>query len=88
MLPPAKLKYFASDMPLWVEFDASYLCESRAHSRAGVILYLSDKPQFSILPDSPEPTPNGHILVLSKIIDVVMSSAQKAKNGARFITAK
>ena len=92
MLPPThpnkKIKYFASAIQLWVESDASYLCKSRARSRSGGILYLSDKPKFPILPDSPKPTPNGHIIVISKIIDVVMSSAEEVKNGAGFVTAK
>jgi len=86
--PDATLKYYASDMHLWAASDASYLCESRARSRAGGILFLSDKPHFPILPDSPPPTPNGHTQVISKIIDTVMSSAQESENGAGFITAK
>ena len=86
--PNAKLKYFASAMKLWVESNALYLFESRAHSRAGGILHLRDKPKFSILPDPPRPTSNGHILVISKIIDAVMSSTQEDKNGTRFIAAK
>ena len=86
--PDSILKYYASDMHLWAASDASYLCESRARSRAGGTLYLSDKPHFPILPDSEPPTPNGHTQVISKIIDTVMSSAQEAENGTGFITAK
>ena len=44
--PDATLKYYASDMHLWAASDASYLCESRARSRAGGILFLSDKPYY------------------------------------------
>ena len=75
-------------MYLWAQSDASYLCESRARSRTAGIMYLSNKPQFPILPDSPTPKPNGRVLVISKIIDVIISSSQEDDNGAGFITAK
>jgi len=48
-------------------------------------MYLSQKLTFPILPHSPLPTHNGTILVVSKIINAVMSSAQEAENGTGFI---
>jgi hypothetical protein len=43
--PNAKLKYIASGMCLWAHPDASYLCETKGHSRAGAYVNLSSKPQ-------------------------------------------
>ena len=90
--PNTKIKYITSAIQLWVESDASYICESRAQSRAGGLLYLSDKPKSPLFPDSPPHTPphtpNRHIQVISKIIYTVTSSAQEAENGAGFITGK
>lgn len=62
--PNAKIKYITSAMQLWAESDASYLCESCARSKAGGIMYLSNQTQVPLLPNSPPPTPNGHIQVI------------------------
>ena len=51
-------------------------------------MYLSQKPTFPILPDSPPPTHNVAILVISKIINAVMLSAQEVVNVVGFINRK
>ena len=86
--PDAKIKYIESAMHLWSHSDASYLCESKARSRAGGIAFLSDIPKFPILPDDPPPTSHHAIIVICKILDAGMSSAQEAETGAGFVTAR
>ena len=86
--PDAKIKYVASAMHLWSHSDASYLCESRARSRAGGVAFLSEQPKFPILPDDPPPAPNHAVIVICKILDAVMSSAQESETGAGFVTAR
>ena len=86
--PNASIKFVATQMHLWAHSDASYLCETKARSRAGGFHFLSDKPQLPITANDPDPTPNGAVNVICKIIDAVMSSAQEAETGAGFINAK
>ena len=76
----AIIMYNASDMVLSVHFDASYLSERNARSRAEGHHYLSN--------DKPTPPNNGAVLNLSQIIKNVMSSAAEAELGALFINAK
>ncbi len=80
--PNAKIRYNASDMVLHVHSDASYLVEPEARSRAGGHHFLSDRAR------SPNPTPNGPIFNLAKILRNVMSSAAEAEVGALFLNAK
>ncbi len=75
-------------MHLWVHTDSSYLNEPKARSRGAGYFYLSDKPKLPIEPDDPPPPLNGPILVNSKVIDAVMSSAQEAETGMGYINAK
>jgi hypothetical protein len=42
--PDAELEYIASDMALWIDLDASYLCESQACSTCAGTFSLSDMP--------------------------------------------
>ena len=83
----AKLKYIKSDMILWTASDASYLSEPKAPSRAGGWFFLSDKRDNLHQNPTTEPTPNGPIHVLAKIITPVMRSAMEAEVGATFMTA-
>ena len=86
--PDAKIVYTASEMNLWAHSDASYLCESKARSRAGAFASLSSKPKLPILAEATLYPANGPILMVCKIIDAVMSSAQEAETAAGFLTAK
>ena len=86
--PNAAIRYVASNMHLWIHSDASYLCESKARSRAAGYFFLSSNPNVPILPQDAPPPPNGPIHVLCKLIDAVMSSAQEAETGAGFLNAR
>ena len=57
-----------------------FLNESRARSRAGAHIFLSE--------DDPKPRLNGPILTIAKIIKTAMASAAEAEMAALFITAK
>ena len=86
--PDATIRYTRSDMVLWTASDASYLSEPKARSRAGAIFFLSDKPTNPKEPPQTQPTQNGVVYALAKIINNVMSSAMEAEIGATFLAAK
>ena len=86
--PNATIRYIASEMHLWSHSDASYLCESKARSRAGGFHFLSSLPNLPILDTDKSPVLNGPVHVLCKIIDAVMSSAQEAETGAGYLNAR
>ena len=76
----AIITYHASDMVLAGHIDASYIYKTKARSREGVYLFMSNNTNF---------TPNnGSVLTISKIIKAVMSSASEAELGALFINCK
>jgi hypothetical protein len=77
-----KIRYHASDMILNIHSDASYLSENEAKSRAGGFFYIGNNNK------NDRKLTNGAILVVSKVIKHVMSSAAEAKIGAVFINAK
>ena len=77
--PDAVVRYYASEMVLYVHSDASYLSEPKARSRVGGFFYLGNKNE----PNN-NPHPNGPIHIESKIMKNVMSSAAEAKTGALF----
>ena len=78
--PSDGITYRASDMILAAHSDAGYLNESKARSRAGAHIFLSE--------DDPIPRFNGPLLTIAQIIKFVMSSAAEAELAALFITAK
>jgi hypothetical protein len=45
--PDAVVRYYSSDMILWIESDASYLSKTKARSRAAGYHYLRNKPPKS-----------------------------------------
>ena len=67
-----------SDMILAAHVDAVFMNESRARSRAGAHIFLSE--------DEPKPKLNGPILTIAKIIKIVMASAAESEIAALFIT--
>jgi hypothetical protein len=69
-------------MILHIHSDASYLSEKEAKSRAGVFFYMGS----SI--NTEKKLTNGAILIISKVLKHVMSSAEKEEIGAVFINAK
>jgi hypothetical protein len=79
--PETKIRYHASDMILHIHSDALYLSENEAKSRAGGFLYMG------ISNTTDKKLTNEAILIISKVLKHVMSSAPEAEIGAVFINA-
>jgi hypothetical protein len=69
-------------MILHIHSDASYLSENEAKSRAGGFFYMGSNNKTD------KKLTNGEILIISKVLKHVMSSAAEAEIGAVFINAK
>ena len=69
-----------SDMILAAHADAGFLNESRARSRAGTHISLSE--------NEPKPKLNGPVLTIAQIIKTVMASAAEAEMAALYIMSK
>ena len=78
--PNDGITYRASDMILAAHSDAGFNNESKARSRAGAHIFLSE--------NDPTPEWNGPILTIAQIIKFVMFSAAESELGALYITAK
>jgi hypothetical protein len=70
--PETKIRYHASDMILHIHIDASYLSENEAKSLAGGFFYMGNTAQ------NDKKLTNGAILIVSKVLKHVMSSAAEA----------
>jgi hypothetical protein len=80
--PGTKIRYHASDMILRTHSDASYHSENEAKSRAWGFFYMGNNNKNN------NKCTNGAILIVSKVLKHVMSSAAEAEIGAVFINAK
>jgi hypothetical protein len=73
------MRFYRSDMILYIHSDASYLSEPKARSRVGGYFYLGN---------NNEPAKNSHpncpIHVESRIMKNVMAAASQAEIGAFF----
>ena len=69
-----------SDMILAAHADAGFLNESRARSRSGAHIFLSE--------NEPKPKLNVPVLKIAQIIKTVMASAEEVEIAALFITSK
>ena len=69
-----------SDMILAAHADAGFLKKSRARSRSGAHIFLSE--------NEPKPKLNGPFLTIAQIIKTVMESAAEAEMAALFVTEK
>jgi hypothetical protein len=69
-------------MILHIDSDASYLSENKAKIRAGGLFYMGNTTK------NDKKLTNGAILIVSKVIKNVTSSAAEAEIGAVFINAK
>ena len=78
--PNNGIVFRASDMVLAAHSEVGFNNESKAHSRAGANIFLSENDQV--------PRWNGPILTNAQIICLVMSSAAKTELGGLFIAAK
>jgi hypothetical protein len=77
--PEAGIRYYSSDMILYVHNDASYLSESNARSRVDGYFYLGNHTEP---PDKVKP--NGPLHIESRIMKNVMATASEAEVGALF----
>jgi hypothetical protein len=85
------VRYHDSDMNLHVHSDSSYLSEASAHSRAGGIFFLVQRPADPSKPPAPTAIPppqNGAIHIISTIMCNVVASAIEAELGALFHNAR
>jgi hypothetical protein len=80
--PESKIRYHASEMIWHIHSDTSYLSENEAKSRAGGFFYMGNGTK------NDKKLTNGAIVVVSKVLKHVMSSAAEAEIGAVFINAK
>ena len=86
--PDATIRYKRSDMVLWVHSDASYLSCPKARSLSGGMHFLSDKPPSPNNPADFEPTLNGIVYVVCKILRNIMVSSAEAELGALFLNCQ
>jgi hypothetical protein len=80
--PETKIRYHASSMILHIHSDASYLSEKESKSRAGGLFYMGSST------NTDKKLTNRAILIISKVLKHVMSSAAEAEIVAVFINAK
>jgi hypothetical protein len=80
--PETKIRYHASDMIQHIHSDALYLSEHEAKRRSGGVFYMGRNTKTD------KKLTNGAILIISKVLKHVMSSAAEAEIGAVFINAK
>eukprot|EP00980_Cylindrotheca_fusiformis_P029377 scaffold23458_cov114-Cylindrotheca_fusiformis.AAC.1 len=86
--PDATIRFYASDMVLYVESDASYLSKTKARSRVAGFHYLSDKMPNPTDPNAKPPPMNGAINVTCKVMKAVLSSAAEAELAGLFVNGK
>jgi hypothetical protein len=84
--PDAKVRFYASDMHLYIESDASYLSESKARSRAAGYHYLGPAP--TDLKNITQTPRNGAIAVPCKILKNVLASAAEAELAGLFLNGQ
>jgi hypothetical protein len=80
--PETKIRYHASDMILHIHSDASYISESEAKSRAGGFFYMGKATKHD------QNLTHEAMLIVSKVLKHIMSSAAEAEIGAVFINKK
>jgi hypothetical protein len=80
--PETKIRYHASEMILQIHSDTSYLSEYEAKSRAVGFFYMGSGTKTN------EKLSNEAILIISKVLRHVMSSAAEAEIGEVFINSK
>jgi hypothetical protein len=82
--PDATIRYYKSDMVLWIDSDAAYLVAPQARSRVGGHFKLSSQPQIPIQ----NPPHNGPVHVESTLLRQVVAAASEAELGAAFTNAQ
>jgi hypothetical protein len=82
--PDATIRYYKSDMILWIDSDAAYLVAPKARSRVGGYFKLSSKPRTPLQ----DPPPNGPVHVECTLLKQVVAAAAEAELGAAFVNAQ
>jgi hypothetical protein len=77
--PDAAVRFYKSDMVLYIHSDASYLSEPKSRSRVGGYFYLGNQDE-----PADNPKPNGPIHLESRIMKNVTAAASEAEIGALF----
>ena len=78
--PKAKVRYYASDIILYIDSDATYLVLDKARSRVSGFYYNINKDPKQCL----NPPINGPILIECKILRHMVTSAAEAKTAGLF----
>ena len=86
--PDATIRYTRSDIVLWVHSNASYLSCPKARSRSGGMHFLSNKPLTPHDPKTFEPTFNGIVYVVCKMLRNIMASTSESELGALFLNCQ
>ena len=86
--PDATIRYTGSDMVLWVHSDASYFSYPKSKRRAGGMYFLSNKPPSPHYPANFEPTLNGIVHIVCKILRNIMVSAAEVELGALLLNCQ
>jgi len=85
--PEAKIRYYASDMILYIDSDASYLSLPQGKGRAGGYFYFSKRQTKTKKPTSLIPL-NGALYILCTRLKHVMASAAEAEEGILFMNCQ
>ena len=83
--PNTTIRFYASDMILYVESDAAYLVQPNARSRLSGFFYLSNAQPPNI---DPKPRRNGLFAIECKTIRNIVTSAAEAETTALFHNAR
>ena len=81
--PNVTVRYYASDMKLFVDSNAAYLVLPNAKSRVAGYFYLSSTP-----PENESPMVNAPILVICKTLRSVVASVAEAETAGVFLNAQ
>ena len=83
--PNAKIRFYASDMILYVDSDAAYLVAEKAKSRIAGYYYCSNKTNNI---KSPNPPLNGPVHIECKLLRHVVTSAAEAETAGLFVNCQ
>ena len=86
--PGATIRYYGSDIILHVQSNAYYLSDPKSQSRASGHYFLSNRSPDPTRAPNTNPTLNGSIHTVYKIMRNVMSSAVEAKTGSTFLNGQ
>ena len=83
--PNARIRFYASDMILYVDSDAAYLVADKAKSRIAGYYYCSNRHSNK---KSPNPPLNGPIHIECKLLRHVVTSAAEAETAGLFVNCQ